>query len=133
MNRFTFEIGIVVAFFVGLWIYKRRRSPELLNEVENLMRLLSERDAARGDPERATEFSEMSNAIYDARRYLAHRMEVYDTDRRFIASRLKGAFAPHVLDAIGLFEPNHRHACSEAIIYLCGRFEKAYPVSWGKR
>jgi hypothetical protein len=116
-----------IAFFIGLRFYKRDRAPDLLNEIENGLRLVGERDRALGNTVRAEKFLFMSNAIEQAQRYLNNGQDLSEKEAMEIHDGLLLATSEEVHLSIGVFRPDHAEAWRAAVNELCVRFVKAYP------
>lgn len=123
MSNLTWSM-LIVACGVGLWMYRRARAPDLLNEIRNGLIHLAFRDNQRGEAGSAQMYQRMADAIERGQTYLVHK-QVEDLDDLKATSRLVLHSMDYaVLEACGIHRQNHKHACYEAAGDLAKRLDK---------
>jgi hypothetical protein len=117
----------VIIFAVGgvcFWLYRRSRSPDLLNEIYNGLKHLAFRDSQRGDPTGAERYHKMAEALMEGQAYTRNK-QVSDLGHLKETLRLVlSSMSYSVLEECGIYRQNHKHACYEAVGYLARQLEK---------
>ena len=101
-------------------LMRRSQEPNLLNEILNGLRAQAQIERARGG-RRADEFQQMADAIMSAQIAVKCGRSLPPKEYDFAYSRILCASAGDVLDALSIFEQNHRHQCYQAILRLAGK------------
>ena len=116
--------AMAIAAFATWYFYRRSQQPNHLTEIYNSLKAQAELAAARNDAKRAREFRDMADAIREAQRIISSGTLPSSSEADMIRINLLRASGWDVLDALSIFEQNHRHDCYQSVLNLAGKFEK---------
>jgi hypothetical protein len=123
MDNLTYLL-LFAAGCVGLWLYRRARAPDLLNEIYNCLKNLSFRDSQRGESTSAERYGKMAEAILEGQAYIRNK-PVSDLDHlRKISRLVLSSMDYSIIEKCGIYRQNHKHACYEAAGNLSKQLEK---------
>ena len=116
--------AMLVAAFATYFLYRRGQRPYRLTEMYNGLKAQADLASARSDTKNHLRFSDMADAIREAERILASDSLPSANAADLVRINLLRATDGDVLDALGIFDHNHRTDCYQSVMALAARFEK---------